>query len=327
MREYRDYPYESALAPYMRDFVAEGRSLGFIYDGKAYQLYRLDQYWISNDYDEIHITPERLEDWVCALPGESRSSQAGRIGAAKSLAMYMNSLGISSYVPLISVGVDHNRIHIMDNTERAEFFAAVDTYVPFTSNPADHRMADEYPIIFRMYYCCGMRNNEVCSLRTTDVDLENGIITIIDGKNRKDRMVYMPEDLRILSRKYFESLKGRLGYVPYWFFPGRYPEKHIHKSTIDSVFSKFWDMTAASACCDKNPTPHSLRHGFVVDRINSWVLEGIDIEVMFVYLSKYLGHKNPDESFYYYHLAKDAFRIVRQKDTASNEVIPEVRRR
>ena len=327
MREYRDYPYESALAPYMRDFVAEGRSLGFIYDGKAYQLYRLDQYWITNGYDDIHITPERLEDWVCALPGESRSSQAGRIGAAKSLAMYMNSLGISSYVPLISVGVDHNRIHIMDNTERAEFFEAVDTYVPFTSNPADHRMADEYPIIFRMYYCCGMRNNEVCSLRTTDVDLENGIITIIDGKNQKDRMVYMPEDLRMLSCKYFESLKGRLGYVPYWFFPGRYPEKNIHKSTIDSVFSKFWDMTAASAYCDKKPTPHSLRHGFVVDRINSWVLEGIDVEVMFVYLSKYLGHKDPDESFYYYHLAKDAFRIVRQKDTASNEVIPEVRRR
>jgi integrase len=287
----------------------------------------LDQYWLESGYDDINITPERLENWICALPGESRSSQTGRIGAAKSLAMYMNSLGISSYVPLITVGVDHNKIHIMDNTERAEFFEAVDTYIPATSNPADHRMADEYPIMFRMYYCCGMRNNEVCSLRTTDVDLKEGIITVIDGKNQKDRLVYLPEDLRMLVCSYFESLKIRLGHVPYWFFPGRYPEKHIHKSTIDTAFSKFWNLTASSKYCDKKPTPHSLRHGFVVDRINGWILDGIDLEVMFVYLSKYLGHKDPDESFYYYHLAKEAFRIVRQKDTASPDVIPEVRRR
>ena len=54
---------------------------------------------------------------------------------------------------------------------------------------------------------------------------------------------------------------------------------------------------------------------------------GIDINVMFIYLSKYLGHKDPNESYYYYHLAKDAFRIIRQKDTISEEVLPEVRRR
>ena len=64
-----------------------------------------------------------------------------------------------------------------------------------------------------------------------------------------------------------------------------------------------------------------------MDRINSWILEGIDINVMFTYLSKYLGHKDPDESYYYYHLVSDAFRIIRQKDKTSDEVIPEVRRR
>lgn len=327
MRTYREYPYESALASYIRDFISEKRSLGFLYEGKAYQLYRLDQYWIEHGYDDNLITPERLENWINALPGESRSSQTGRIGAAKSLAEYMNSLGMDSYVPIISVGTDQKKIHIMDHSERTEFFAVVDAYVPATNNPADHRMADEYPIMFRLYYCCGMRNNEVCSLRTTDVDLERGVITIIDGKNQKDRLVYMPEDLRILVCKYAESIRNKLGYVPYWFFPGRDPEKHIDKSTIDGVFNKLWNMTPASAYCDKKPTPHCLRHGFVVDRINSWILEGVDLEVMFIYLSKYLGHKDPDESFYYYHLVNEAFRIIRQKDTASSEVIPEVRRR
>ena len=102
---------------------------------------------------------------------------------------------------------------------------------------------------------------------------------------------------------------------------------YIPKTSIDKRFKQFWGMTPSSKHCDKDPTPHSLRHGFVVDRLNSWILNGINIDIMFIYLSKYLGHKDPDESFYYYHLAKDAFRILRQKDSMSSEVIPEVRRR
>ncbi|WP_031553290.1 tyrosine-type recombinase/integrase [Oribacterium sp. FC2011] len=327
MAKYRDYPYQSVLAPYIKEYIAEKRSLGFIYDVKGYQLYRFDQYWIKNAFDDVHLTPERLEKWVCALPGESKSSQTSRIGAAKDLAIYMNTLGIQCHVPLLSVGSDQRQIHLLDKTEINELFNAVDTYVPHSINLSDYRMADEYPIMFRLYYCCGMRNNEVCSLKTSDVDLKKGIITVYGGKNNKDRLVYLPDDLCRLADMYFGLLKRTLGYEPYWFFPGRYPNKHMQKTSIDRKFREFWHMTASSKHCDKDPTPHSLRHSFVVDRINKWILEGIDINVMFIYLSKYLGHKNPDESFYYYHLAKDAFRIIRQKDTMSGDVIPEVRRR
>ena len=164
-------------------------------------------------------------------------------------------------------------------------------------------------------------------MKTADIDLQKGIITIYDGKNNKDRLVYLPDDLCILADGYFQSLKRTLGYEPYWFFPGRDPYKHVPKTSIDRKFREFWHMTPSSKHCDKDPTPHSLRHGFVVDRINRWILEGTDINVMFIYLSRYLGHKSPDESFYYYHLASDAFRIIRQKDTMSGDVIPEVRRR
>ncbi len=327
MVTYRDYLYQSVLAPYIRDYISEKRSLGFIYNGKGYQLYRFDQYWIRNAFDDIRLTPERLEGWICALPGEHKNSQSSRIGAAKDLAIYMNTLGIQSYVPLLSIGSDHRQIHLLDKTEIKEFFLAVDTHVSHSVIGADKRLTDEYPIMFRLYYCCGMRNDEVCSLKTEDIDLKKGIVTIYDGKNNKDRLVYLPDDLRILADGYFRSLKKTLGYEPYWFFPGRDPDKHVPKTSIDRKFHEFWHMTPSSKHCDKAPTPHSLRHGFVVDRINKWIMEGVDINVMFIYLSKYLGHKNPDESFYYYHLASDAFRIIRQKDTMSGDVIPEVRRR
>ncbi len=30
-------------------------------------------------------------------------------------------------------------------------------------------MATEYKVLFRMIYCCGLRNNEACSLKTENV--------------------------------------------------------------------------------------------------------------------------------------------------------------
>lgn len=327
MVQYRDYPYSSVLAPYISDYISEMRSLGYIYNVKGYQLFRFDQYWETNGYNDARITLEKLDKWLCSLPGESKSSHNSRIGAVRSIAKYLNTHGVECYVPMLYVGKDHNKIHVMNKAELKEFFAVVDSYIPRTNKPCDHRMANEYPVIFRLFYCCGMRNNEVCELKTADVDMDKGIITIYDGKKHRDRLVYLPEDLRVLISDYHRYLKNELGQESEWLFPGRFPKGHVLKTSIDKNFHDFWDKTSASKHCDKRPTPHSLRHGFVVDRLNKWIMEGVDINVMFIYLSKYLGHKDPDETFYYYHLVREAYDIVKKKDTMIDDVIPEVRHR
>lgn len=327
MADYRNYEYRSALAPYMEGLVSEKRKLGFIYNVQAYNLKRLDDYWIAHGYDDAVITAERVSEWLCCLPSEGKSSQQGRVSALRALSIYMNTLGLQAYVPLDRIGNDHPVIHILSDDEIRELFLVIDGYSPETPVVSFSRMADEYPVIFRLYYCCGMRNNEACSLKTSDVDLENGILTIRDGKNHKDRLVYLPEDLRLLAGKYFRHLKGVLGFEPVWFFPGKNPASHISKTQIDKKFSAFWNTTQASKNCDRKPTPHCLRHTFVVNRINQWILEGTDVNVMLPYLSKYLGHRDPDESFYYYHMVSDAFQIIQRKDTVAASVIPEVRRR
>ncbi len=326
MTTYRDYSYQSALAPYIKDYVSLMRELGYIYNVKGYQLYRFDQYWSDKGFEDATITIERIDDWIKALPGESKSSHSSRIGAVRSLSIYLNTLGLKSYVPVENVGRDHRKIHILNKSELNELFNVIDSYVPRSINSSDFRMANEYPVMFRLYYCCGMRNNEVCLLKASDVDIAQGIITIFDGKNKKDRLIYLPEDLRQLVEAYWKYLINTLGFEPVWFFPGRQPDDHMKKTSIDRKFREFWIETKASSMCEKRPTPHSLRHSFVVERINRWILEGVDIDTMLIYLSKYLGHDGTDESFYYYHLVDDAFKVLKKHDTLSDKVIPEVRR-
>lgn len=233
MTEYRNYIYKSVLAPYIQDLISEKRSHGFIYNTQAYQLKRFDDYWCMHGYMEICMTAEILQGWLCCLPDESKSSHSGRISAVKSLAVYMNTLGVKCYVPLLSIGKDHNTVHVLNKKEIRELFATIDSYIPRSMNPADFRMANEYPLMFRLYYCCGMRNNEACTLEKADVDLESGILTVRDGKNHKNRLVYLPEDLRQLAKEYTGYIKRTLGYEPFWFFPGRVPDKHVSKSQVD----------------------------------------------------------------------------------------------
>lgn len=51
--------------------------------------------------------------------------------------------------------------------------------------------------------------------------------------------------------------------------------------------------------------------------------EGIPLKEMLPFLSRYLGHPRPDETFYYYHQVTEAFRIIRDKDKIGKHVIRE----
>lgn len=83
-------------------------------------------------------------------------------------------------------------------------------------------------------------------------------------------------------------------------------------------------MTPYAGKVDKKPTVHSLRHTYVVTKMNDWMNEGKDFEAMMPYLRRYLGHTSIDETQYYYHQVVSAFEIVRKHDSVAGRVIPEV---
>src|ERR1700732_3148120 len=74
------------------------------------------------------------------------------------------------------------------------------------------------PEVFRLLYGCGFRVGEVLKLRVRDVDLNQGIITVRQGKFRKDRLV--PPALPLVNRlrKYADNLENRPPDAT--FFPG-----------------------------------------------------------------------------------------------------------
>ena len=150
---------------------------------------------------------------------------------------------------------------------------------------------------------------------------------ILDGKGNRDRIVYLSDDLTKLCREYISYLTAELGRKPSWVFPGIDPDKPVSYGSISSMFRRCWMNTSFASGCDRNPTTHCLRHAYVVKRINLWREQGLDFEHMLPYLSRFLGHKSFNDTYYYYHYVEEAAQTIRKRDTVTGRVIPEAMRR
>jgi integrase len=317
------YHHESVFAPHIEGLIRQKKADGFAYDYEAYILKFFDQFCIENNYREPNITRNIFMKWAVQRKTEGINYRNQRASIIRQLSLYMNSLGISSYIPQVMPSEAITVPHILSQNELHAFFNIVDTYLPLDRKW--HRTALEYQILFRMYYCCGLRLAEGCCLKRSEIDLKSGIIQIIHSKGDKDRLVYMTKDLTILCQKYWRIMK-EIFPATIWFFPGSNSQNHIDKTGVDGKFRQLWEMTPYAKKCEKRPTIHALRHTFVVNRLNEWMAEGISLEVMMPYLSRYLGHSTIEGTMYYYHQVRNAFQVIRKKDKISEKVIPEVMR-
>ena len=315
------YSYTSVFAPYIEGLVLQKKSCGFIYDYEAYILKKFDDLCVGHGYTEALITRELAMEWAKQRDSEGINYRNQRVSFLRQLSLYMVSLGINSYIPCQQPSRAVSVPHILDAGELRALFEVIDVQC------SDERHGNIFPIgykvLYRLYYCCGLRLSEGCYLKRKNVDLDKGILRIMQSKGDKDRLVYMADDLTELCRKYDEIISL---YHPNrtWFFPGRDNGKPLHKTGICHKFKQFWEMTEHSKNCEKPPTVHSLRHAYVVDRMNQWMLDGVSLEAMMPYLSRYLGHSGINDTMYYYHQVREAFQIVRQKDYLSGQIIPEV---
>lgn len=315
--------FESKFAPYIEGLIEQKRANGFAYDSGVKLLRRFDQYCIEHFPLLDTVTFELAAKWASSSPGQSDAYRNSKVSIVKSLSIYMLSRGKEAYVPnTLTVKAYRPVLYIPTKEEVQALLAWMK--IPTSHNQRQRRTDKECRVLFLLYYCCGLRLSEGRLLRRENIDLDSGTITIISSKGQKDRLVYLPQDGINVLQEYKDYIESIFPDSP-WMFPGGGGgDKPISCTGVESCFNRYWKRLPVAKTLEKQPTPHCLRHAFVVDRINEWMLSGVNTNKMLPYLSRYLGHKSPDETFYYYHLARKSFDVIRQKDTVSKRVIPEV---
>jgi integron integrase len=175
----------------------------------------------------------------------------------------------------------------------------------------------------------GLRDSECCELRVKDVDFDQGLLFVRQGKGDKDRATLLAEAARdalrahlrtseacfttdrragvagvwlpdALERKYPNS--GR-EFGSFWVFPSHNLSTDPRAGIVrrhhisDSVIQKAVKLAATKAGILKPVSVHSLRHSFATHLL----LNGVDIRQ----IQEYLAHAQVETTMIYTHVVKE----------------------
>jgi integron integrase len=196
----------------------------------------------------------------------------------------------------------------------------IDTIIRHLNSP--------YDLVVQLLYGCGLRLFECLGLRVNAFNFDFGILTVHDGKGKKDRTVPLPRTLMPQLKRHLEKVKIlhekdlEAGYdgvfmfdrieqkyknsakelVWQWFFPGTYlthiPETgqrkryHLHESHVQKAIRH----AVSKAQIPKRVTSHTFRHSFASHLLQA----NYDIRT----IQELLGHSDVRTTMIYTHTIK-----------------------
>lgn len=141
--------------------------------------------------------------------------------------------------------------------------------------------------MMRLMLNLGLRASEVLNLKTRDIDWMSGKLMVRQGKNKRDRTLWLNEDDLELLRKWREKKpEGDLLFTT--LEGGRINDRYLRAMV---------DRLAKKAGIEKSVHPHMLRHTFGTD------LYGQTKDIRMV--QKALGHANIQTTTIYTHIIDD----------------------
>jgi site-specific recombinase XerD len=151
----------------------------------------------------------------------------------------------------------------------------------------------KHKLMVSLAYGAGLRVGELVALRVKDVELEELMLHIREGKGKKDRVSLVPEKMK---KDLWLLTEGRSanGYVFESERGGGLTERSIQK-----VFEK----ALATAGIKKGASFHSLRHSFATHLLEN----GVDIR----YVQKLLGHSSIRTTQVYTQVTNPALRKIK----------------
>lgn len=318
--------FKSPVAPLIIQFIQEKRACGYRYHSAPKILMRFDRFLCDASLSEKALPEHLVLKWLEKLPEEKPSTQKGRVCLIRQFAKMMVRLGYPAYIvpdQFIAPRLYTFSPYIFTRKQVTQLIHAADQIKPTAKSPLRHLIMPE---IFRLYYTCGFRINEVLHLRMKDVDFKRGVLIIRDAKFGKDRLVPPALDiinrLQIYDEQMSKHIMGKRTEEDF-FFPSA-QRKSWHPSSIYMLFRELlYQCGIPHPGRGKGPRVHDLRHTFAVHRLIQWYEAGADLNTKLPLLVAYLGHQDFTGTQKYLHLTAELFpELTKRMNEQFGGVIP-----
>lgn len=149
----------------------------------------------------------------------------------------------------------------------------------------------KHRLIIKFLYSSGLRLSELLSLKREDLDFDNNLICVRQGKGQKDRMTLLSPFLKEDLLKYYSTNEFETKYV----FEGR--KSKYSKKSVQKIFERAGNKIGLKI------HPHMLRHSFATHLLE----QGTDLR----YIQKLLGHSSSTTTEIYTHVANNDLKNIK----------------
>ncbi|MFH0783918.1 MAG: integron integrase, partial [Pseudomonadota bacterium] len=298
---------------------------------------------LANSIKLRHYSIRTLKSYVSYTRGFQTyvKSKDPRLLGVNDVKAFLTSLAVDKGVAAASQNLAFNALLYLFRNVLGKDFGKVDgvvrakrkPYIPVILSRSEIDVVlgclqNPYRLIIKLMYGCGLRISECLSLREQNFNFDMKVLTIHDGKGKKDRTVPLPESLlgdlnrqlhavielhekdcrcgyhgvflvNQLEKKYINAAREL---VWQWFFPAsdltHVPESnenrryHIH----ETVLQKALRSAVKRSKIPKRITSHTFRHSFASHLLQA----NYDIRT----IQELMGHSDVRTTMIYTHTVK-----------------------
>ena len=145
-------------------------------------------------------------------------------------------------------------------------------------------------LVLDLCYGLALRRSEALNVKLNDVNFDQRIIHVRQGKNYKDRFVPMSGKIYESLQTYVYQYRRTFTKRPEYLYP-------FGKNTIAEALNLLVKYSNCPSLKAKNPSPHTLRHSIATHLLKN----GMDIER----IARFLGHSTLESTKLYTHILNE----------------------
>jgi len=296
----------NALERSLDDYLRIRRALGYTLTDSGRLL--ADFVAFVDQAGSDTITTDLAVAWATLPRDTSPGWWARRLSAVRGFARYQLTIDAATEIPPIGIlpGRNHRPTPFLySEDDIVALLAAARTL----SSPLK---AATFETLLGLLASTGMRVGEAIRLDHTDIDLDDGTVTVNDSKFGRSRVVPLHNSTVDALRAYAD-LRDRLcphPNAPSFFVSTR--AARLAHSTINETFHQLLRQAGLdqSAPGGRRPRVHDFRHSFAVGTLLGWYRDGGDVQARLPFLSTYLGHVHPSDTYWYLSAAPELMSLA-----------------
>ena len=287
------------ISKQIEEYISYKQALGFQLIIESQELRRFAKYTRELDFNGS-LTADLAIQWASLNSNYSRWYMSRRLETVYTFAKYAALIDYTTQIPPKGIyGKCHGRTTPFIFTEKEIEHLMIKAR---SLQSPDKLRATTVEYAIGLIWTTGLRPSELCHLTINDVNFRDGLIYVRKTKFNKKRVLPI-HNTALTALKEYSKIRDTL------CFP----------STLESFFRttsgrelKLRDLEYAMQLlrtsvlnqrkrkwAGRKPRLYDIRHSFVCNVIIRWLQEGRDVNHEMVYLSAYLGHVKPSDTYWY----------------------------